>query len=179
MLPLLHQDQEQAIALAQEAIGNFYRRYSAAWLTGMKPKLGLADSIDNGAAMSLTDDLFIFRQEGRLDYTSFFRSPGTVARGDAGSAHPMFPGSATFVDWVGHWRAVNPDADLMDWANPVYVPRNHLVEEALTAAVDGDLEPFAQLQVAVTEPFRERPDLERYAAPAPETFACYQTFCGT
>ena len=67
----------------------------------------------------------------------------------------------------------------MDRVNPVYVPRNHLVEEALAAATDGDLEPLERLLEAVTAPFDERPGLERYAEPAPEDFGRYRTFCGT
>jgi uncharacterized protein YdiU (UPF0061 family) len=67
----------------------------------------------------------------------------------------------------------------MDRVNPVYIPRNHLVEEALTAASDGDLEPLGRLLQAVSAPFDERPGLERYAAPAPQDFGAYRTFCGT
>jgi uncharacterized protein YdiU (UPF0061 family) len=67
----------------------------------------------------------------------------------------------------------------MDRVNPVYIPRNHLVEEALAAAADGDLGPFERLVEAVTTPFDERPGLERYAAAAPEEFGAYRTFCGT
>ena len=77
------------------------------------------------------------------------------------------------------WRALEPDADGMDRVNPVYIPRNHLVEEALTAATDGDLEPLGRLLHAVSAPFDERPGLERYAAPAPQDFGAYRTFCGT
>ena len=68
----------------------------------------------------------------------------------------------------------------MDRVNPVYIPRNHLVEEALTAATAGDLQQLGRLLDAVTAPYAERPGLERYAAPAPRDFAAtYQTFCGT
>ncbi len=68
----------------------------------------------------------------------------------------------------------------MDETNPVYIPRNHLVEEALDAATAGDLAPFEQLLTVVTHPFQTRPDHDRYAAPAPESFGrYYQTFCGT
>ena len=71
-------------------------------------------------------------------------------------------------------------ADAMDRVNPVYVPRNHLVEDALAAATEGDLQPFERLVDVLADPFTERPGLETYAAPAPESFgACYQTFCGT
>jgi uncharacterized protein YdiU (UPF0061 family) len=67
----------------------------------------------------------------------------------------------------------------MDRTNPIYIPRNHLVEEALAAATAGDLGSMKQLLDAVTAPYDERPGLERYASPAPEDFGGYQTFCGT
>ena len=67
----------------------------------------------------------------------------------------------------------------MDLVNPVYIPRNHLVEEALTAAGGGQLEPLHALLAAVSEPYTERPGLQRYAEPAPDEFGDYRTFCGT
>jgi uncharacterized protein YdiU (UPF0061 family) len=67
----------------------------------------------------------------------------------------------------------------MDRVNPVYIPRNHLVEEALAAATEGDLGPLARLLEAVSAPFDARPGLERYAEPAPDDFGSYRTFCGT
>jgi uncharacterized protein YdiU (UPF0061 family) len=86
---------------------------------------------------------------------------------------------AAFDSWAERWRALDPDAGAMDRVNPVYIPRNHLVEEALAAATAGDLDPFARLMTAVIEPFEERPGLERYTAPAPKDFGVYRTFCGT
>ncbi|HEV2796095.1 MAG TPA: hypothetical protein VGV65_00610, partial [Nocardioides sp.] len=74
---------------------------------------------------------------------------------------------------------LSPDADSMDRVNPVYVPRNHLVEEALRAATDGDLGPVEQLLEALAAPYDVRPGLERYAEPAPDSFGAYTTFCGT
>ena len=77
-------------------------------------------------------------------------------------------------------HALGPDADAMRLVNPAYVPRNHLVEEALAAATGGDLVPLERLLDAVTSPYDERPGLERFAEPAPADFgAAYQTFCGT
>jgi uncharacterized protein YdiU (UPF0061 family) len=67
----------------------------------------------------------------------------------------------------------------MDRVNPLYLPRNHLVEEALTAATAGDLEPLHRLLDAIGDPYTERPGLERYASPAPVDFGVYRTFCGT
>jgi uncharacterized protein YdiU (UPF0061 family) len=67
----------------------------------------------------------------------------------------------------------------MDRVNPIYIPRNHLVEEALAAATAGDLDPLQRLLDAVTAPYAERPGFERYTSPAPEDFGTYRTFCGT
>ena len=67
----------------------------------------------------------------------------------------------------------------MDRVNPIYIPRNHLVEEALAAATAGDLEPFRRLVDVLAAPFEERPGLEAFAAPAPPSFGAYRTFCGT
>ncbi len=85
-----------------------------------------------------------------------------------------------FEAWSQRWLSLGPDADAMDRVNPVYVPRNRLVEEALDAATEGDLDPLAALLDAVSRPFDERPGLERYAAPGPErSFRAYRTYCGT
>jgi uncharacterized protein YdiU (UPF0061 family) len=91
----------------------------------------------------------------------------------------LFLDLAGFDAWLARWRELGPDADAMDRVNPVYIPRNHLVEEALTAATAGDLDPLKRLLDAVTSPFDERPGLERYAEPAPDDFGTYRTFCGT
>ena len=86
---------------------------------------------------------------------------------------------ARFDAWLERWRALGPDAEAMDRVNPVYTPRNHLVEEALEAAVGDDLGPFERLLEVLARPFDERPGLERYAAPAPDAFGSYVTYCGT
>jgi uncharacterized protein YdiU (UPF0061 family) len=67
----------------------------------------------------------------------------------------------------------------MDRSNPVYIPRNHLVDEALTAATNEDLAPLRRLMEALTRPFEPRAGLETYAEPAPASFGPFQTFCGT
>ncbi|MCU1530733.1 MAG: hypothetical protein JWO49_304 [Arthrobacter sp.] len=178
LLPLFHDDQEQAVALAVESLGAFRRQYSAAWSTGMTAKLGLPDNHDDEVS-ALVDELLILLQAGKVDYTSFFRNLGTAARGHAEPARSLFLDPAAFDAWAERWRALGPDADVMDRVNPVYIPRNHLVEEALASATGGNLDPLRRLLDAVTDPYEERPDLERYAASAPESFGAYRTFCGT
>lgn len=179
LLPLLHEDQEQAVAQAQEALAAFRRQYSAAWSTGMAAKLGLPAGPDDGVASLLADEVLSLLQAGGADHTSFFRSLSAAARGDTEPARSLLPDPSAFDAWANRWSALSPDADAMDRVNPAYIPRNHLVEEALAAATDGDLGPLGRLLDAVTRPYMERPGLERYAAAAPGDFGAYRTFCGT
>ena len=179
LLPLLADDQEQAVALAVEALGGFRPQYNAAWSAGMRAKLGLPDGLDDEVAASLVDDLLTLMAQSRVDLTSFFRHLGTAARGDAEPARLVVLDLAAFDGWLERWRALAPDAEVMDRTNPVYTPRNHLVEEALDAATAGDLAPFERLLEVVARPFDERPGLERYTVPAPEGTGPYRTFCGT
>ncbi|MDJ0356290.1 protein adenylyltransferase SelO family protein [Paenarthrobacter sp. PH39-S1] len=179
LLPLFQDDQEQAIALAVESLGSFRHHYSAAWSAGMKAKLGLPVGLASEVVSPVVDELLTLLQEIHVDSTSFFRSLSGAARGNAGPVRGLFLDLAAFDAWLKRWDALHPDADVMDRVNPVYIPRNHLVEEALTAATEGDLDPFKRLLDAVRTPYEERPGLERYAAPAPENFGAYRTFCGT
>jgi uncharacterized protein YdiU (UPF0061 family) len=178
MLPLFSDDQEQAVALAVESLGGFRRAYDAVWSAGMRAKLGLSSGPD-AVPESLVDDLLGLLQENRVDLTSFFRALGAAARGDAEPARRLVLDLASFDAWAARWRELGPDAEAMDRTNPAYVPRNHLVEEALEAATAGDLAPLQRLLGAVTRPYDVRPGLERYAAPAPGDFGTYRTFCGT
>ncbi len=172
LLPLIADDQDQGIALATAALQNFPSRYAAAWTAGMRKKLGLSDDVEEAAVAELADKLVQHFERERPDYTSFFRRLSRTLRT---GVEP-----AGLDEWFARWRALNPDPDAMDGANPVYIPRNHLVEEALSAATAGDLGPLDNLLSAVTSPYDERAGLEKYAEPAPEEFGgCYQTFCGT
>jgi uncharacterized protein YdiU (UPF0061 family) len=179
LLPLFSDDQEQAVALAVEALGGFRPQYDAAWSAGMRAKLGLPEDLEDAVAAPLVDELLALLQADHVDSTSFFRALSGVARGDVEPARNLFLDLAGFDGWVARWRALGPDADRMDRANPVYIPRNHLVEEALTAATEGDLDPLVRLLQAVAAPYDERPGLDRYAAAAPADFGAYRTFCGT
>jgi serine/tyrosine/threonine adenylyltransferase len=166
LLPLLSDNSDEAVALAENSFGVFGARYDEVWSSGMRAKLGLSANIETPVLTPLLDELLRLMQDNRVDYTSFFRNLGSREL-------------AGFGDWISRWRALVPDPELMDRTNPLYIPRNHLVEEALSAATVGDLAPVEQLLDAVTAPFERRPGLERYASAAPEDFGAYRTFCGT
>ncbi len=179
LLPLLHDDQEQAVALAVESLGAFRQQYRAAWSAGMRAKLGLSDGLDDAVTLPLVDDLLALLQDSQVDHTSLYRALGATARGAAGITAGLFVDVSAFDAWAQRWRALSPNPEVMDRVNPVYIPRNHLVEEALAAATEGDLDPLEQLLDAVAAPYHVRPGLERYAATAPKDFGPYRTFCGT
>jgi serine/tyrosine/threonine adenylyltransferase len=166
LLPLLSDNSDEAVALAENSFGVFGARYDEVWSSGMRAKLGLSANVETPVLTPLLDELLRLMQDNRVDYTSFFRNLGSSEL-------------EGFDDWLSRWRALTPDPELMDRTNPIYIPRNHRVEEALSAATVGDLAPVEQLLDAVTAPFEQRPGLERYASPAPEDFGAYRTFCGT
>ena len=183
MLPLFNEDQEQAVGPAVEALGTFRGRYSDAWFEGMKAKLGVpagpAAGPERDEASDLVDGVIGLLKDGPVDYTQFFRSLGQAARGNSGPARGMVLDLRAFDAWAERWAALKPDAELMDTVNPAYIPRNHLVEEALAAATAGDLDPFHRLLEVVRSPCQERQGLERYTEGPPEDFGKYRTFCGT
>ncbi len=179
MLPLFDDDRDHAVELAVDVLGRFRDRYSLAWSAGMRRKIGLPAGAPAELVDELVADLSVLMQQHRVDHTGFFRSLIDAARGDVGPARALWPDAGSADGWLQRWRAQDPDPVQLAAVNPVYIPRNHLVEEALDAATDGDLAPLGGLLDAVTHPFDERPDRHRYAAAAPPGFGDYQTFCGT
>jgi len=185
LLPLLHADADTAITLATDVLRSFGTRFDEHLATGMRAKLGLPGGL--GEDEALVDDLLALMYAQSVDFTSCFRALSCALRGDGASARALFAEAAAFDAWNERWRAQlsaqggDPDAiaAAMDDVNPVYIPRNHLVEEALDAATAGDLAPLQRLVDVLAEPLRERPGLERYARPAPPDFGEYVTFCGT
>jgi uncharacterized protein YdiU (UPF0061 family) len=186
LLPLLHADEGAAVAAAGAVLESFPDRYHEHRGDGMRAKLGIADGHrDNGG---LIDDLLTLLHTQRVDFTACLRALSSAVRGDAQPVRSLFGEPLEFDAWADRWRerltsrGSDPQAiaGAMDRVNPVYIPRNHLVEEALAAATAGDLQPFHRLLDALKEPFAERPGLERYAEPASPSFGDeYRTFCGT
>jgi uncharacterized protein YdiU (UPF0061 family) len=179
LLPLLADDQERAVELAVESLKLFRERYSATYSEGMRAKLGLPAGIEDAVAVGLGDELSQLLRASHVDWTSGFRALASAARGDAEPVRGLFVDLPGIDGWLERWRALEPDPDVMDRTNPLYVPRNHLVEEALDAATAGDVGPVERLVDVLRRPFDERPGLERYATPAPVDFGRYVTHCGT
>lgn len=178
LVPLIDEDKELAITKATEVLEAFPEIYGTYWLEGMRAKLGLTTKEEEDFA--LASDLLTAIEGQDIDYTNLFRNLADLTEGDEGLPF--------LKDWLSRWhkRCAKETASrsrrtaAMNKINPLYIPRNHLVEEALTAAVsDGDYSKFETLMEALEQPFKTRSDYERFAMPAPKTFGSYTTYCGT
>ena len=169
LIPLLAPDADRAVEIANDRLGGIAARHHAEWLAVMRRKLGLVGEAPEDA--QLADDL-MSAMEG-ADWTLTFRRLA-----DETTLRPLFDNFAKMEAWLPRWRARAGDgvAQRLAAANPAVVPRNHKVEEALTAATEGDMAPFHALLAAIQQPFAES---EPYMLPAPTGFGQYVTFCGT
>ena len=155
---------------------------------GMRRKLGFTQEHEGDAA--LVEDLLKRMAENRADYTLTFRRLCDAAAGVEGNqgVRALFADPAAFDAWENAWRqrlakeSVTPDerAAQMRRVSPAFIPRNHIVEEVLEAAMElEDFRPFEELLEVLAHPYEEMPGKERYAMPArPEEYVS-QTFCGT
>ncbi|HEY8357700.1 MAG TPA: YdiU family protein [Ramlibacter sp.] len=192
LLPLMVGDRgdaagDQAVAEATAVLEGFPALYEAALLRGRRAKLGLADSDDGDA--KLAQEWLDLLEAQAVDFTLGWRRLADAAAGDPASLLALFADAEAPRAWLARWQArcerdgtsAVARADGMRQASPWIIPRNHRVEEALTAASDNDdLVPFQRLLAALRAPYREDPANAIYAEPAPAAVtACYQTFCGT
>ncbi len=189
LLPFLAEDEDQALGAARESLGSFAPRFQAAYLGGLQRKIGLTANREEDAA--LAQDLLTCMAANGADFTLTFRRLCDAAVNTEGDdpVRALFAADASAYSlWAMRWRqrlgedAADPDVRYaaMCSVNPAYIPRNHLVEAALDAAVARrDLAPFEQLLDVLSRPYEDRPGLDRYAAPPAPHERMTQTFCGT
>jgi uncharacterized protein YdiU (UPF0061 family) len=169
LLLLFDENESRAIEIAKECLGSFVPEYSQKWLTGMAAKLGIASAAQEDQA--LIENLLRLMQERELDFTQTF---ALLTREELAQ-------SGLPEEWLSRWKARQPMPALMRQTNPQIIPRNHLVEAALSAAVEqGDLGPFQELLSALQKPYSPDKSMPaRFFEPAPRGGEPYQTFCGT
>jgi uncharacterized protein YdiU (UPF0061 family) len=183
LLPLIDADGNRAVARATEVVNAFPEQYELYWLRGMRAKLGLV--IENEADLNLATGFLTAMEGKKVDYTMAFRYLADAAVGQEEPIRALFADPSAYDLWSRHWRerlareAVAPlaRAQAMRRVNPVFIPRNHRVEEALSAAVEhDDYAPFETLLNILSRPFDDRPEFAAFAEPAPEGQGHYRTF---
>ena len=178
LIPLIDNNEDKAIQLATEAIDNFQNIYEEKWLNMMRDKLGLFGKTKDDK--KLIDDLLTWMKKNKADYTNTFCYLMNISIGNS-----SLYDDKEFINWSNNWKnrifinnnSKDKSIELMKKTNPIIIPRNHKVEEALKAANENDLEVMNRLLSNLDNPYSEQKDIEDYQLPSNNEG--YQTFCGT
>jgi uncharacterized protein YdiU (UPF0061 family) len=190
LIPLVNKDKDESIKLLTEVLQLIKPVYTNYWLSLMRSKIGLSKEEQND--IELITNLLEIMEEEKADFTNSFRLLSKALIGDTQSIRKLFNNSRRFDGWMMVWQerisqegvAEEKIASSMDKVNPMYIPRNHKVEEALEASVfDNDMKPFNSLYSILQNPYKDEiVGLESFAEPkllAPESNIPFRTFCGT
>jgi uncharacterized protein YdiU (UPF0061 family) len=185
-LPLLADDQQAALPMAQAALDAFPDIFQAEFEQVLRRKLGLTTA--EAGDMALAQDLLARMEANGADFTLTFRRLADSATGDDAPIRALFADPAAFDDWAVAWRArlarePMPESDrgtALRRANPAFIPRNHRIEAVIRAAEDrADFAPLNTLVTVLAAPFDDQPEFADYANPPLPDEIVHQTFCGT
>jgi len=186
LVPLIDSNQDRSVELLTEIIDKIPSLYKKHWLEGMRKKIGL--SSDNPADLSLLKELLDIMEAGKADFTLVFRRLSESVQGNDEAVKSLFNDTSNLKVWLKKWkirlseeeRSNDKISQSMNNINPIYIARNHKVEEALFEAVENDnLSLFQELHSVLSTPYVENKGKEEYALPAPMSDIPYKTFCGT
>lgn len=180
LLPLLHENEEEAVKLAEEALSAYPDTFEMEFLTGMRQKLGLFH--EEKEDKTLISELLNLMNNNNADYTNTFKA---LTFGKLEGSE-LFKTEA-FIQWHERWQQrlgrqeeSKEDAqELMRNNNPAVIPRNHRVEEALEAAAKGDMSVMLNLLEILANPYEHSAEQAEFCQPAPPSANPYRTFCGT
>ncbi len=179
LVPFFEKDQKKAIKIATETINTFEKKYEEKWMNMMRDKLGLSGLDDMDKPLIL--DLLTWMHEKKVDYTNTFCHLMKLAPKE----NKLFEDNE-FITWKKKWEVrllknnntLDKSIELMKSNNPVVIPRNHKIEEALEAAEQNDLEPINKILEILKNPYDNRDEINDYRSPS-KSNEKYQTFCGT
>ncbi|PKR76761.1 YdiU family protein [Halalkalibacillus sediminis] len=180
LLSLFDEDQDKAVEIAQDALGEYPSLFGEYWMDGMRKKLGIFD--EKKQDKELIETLLDLMEEYKADYTNTFLAL-TFDRLEDSPLH----GKKEFSDWYKKWQerlegqkqSKDESKQLMKSNNPAVIPRNHRVEEALSAAERGDLDVMNQLLDVLRDPYAHTSTQAEYSKPPEPSSEPYRTFCGT
>jgi serine/tyrosine/threonine adenylyltransferase len=185
LLPIIDEDQDEAVDAANAVLKDFGERFQADWISVFRRKIGLTTEADGDG--DLVQRLLGAMQEGEADFTLVFRALADASEGRDERFLACFSDPAKAADWLSAWRerlAAEPQADVgraaaMRAVNPAIIPRNHRIQEAISAANYGDFSFFERLLEALDRPYEERPEFADYMTPPKPEERVTRTFCGT
>ena len=178
LIPLIDGDQDKAIKLATEVIDTFEKKYEEKWLGMMRNKIGLADEDEKDKFLIL--DLLTWMHKNKVDYTNTFCHLMSFQ-----TQNDIVYENNEFSDWKKRWQerlSQNSSSEkyinLMRSVNPIVIPRNHIVEDALKKANQGNFEPINNFLKILSSPYTDQKHITEYQIPS-QSDENYQTFCGT
>jgi len=179
LLPLIDSDREKAIRIATGVIDGFASEFRQEWLSVFRAKLGLPGEEDEDG--TLIAALLDCMARGNVDFTNTFRALCN------GSARAEFDDPGSYDEWAITWRARcaragSNEADRqesMRCSNPAHIPRNHLIERAIQAALQGEYRHFFRLNAACAAPYEESADHDDLRQPPEPGEIVHRTYCGT
>ena len=178
LIPLIDGDQDKAIKLATEVIDTFEKKYEEKWLGMMRNKIGLADEDEKDKFLIL--DLLTWMHQNKVDYTNTFCHLMNFQ-----TQNDIVYENNEFSDWKKRWQerlSQNSSSEkyinLMRSVNPIVIPRNHIVEDALKKANQGNFEPINNFLKILSSPYTDQKHITEYQIPS-QSDENYQTFCGT
>jgi uncharacterized protein YdiU (UPF0061 family) len=188
LLPLLSDQQDKAIEEAQATLGAFVEKFDTAYQAGLRSKLGLFTARDDDR--TLAQDLLDAMAKNQADFTLTFRRLSDAALNPAADSEvrQLFADPAAYDEWAMRWRqriSEEPQSPAerqaaMRAVNPAFIPRNHLIEAVIEAAIGrDDFEPFEEMLKVLSKPYEDQPAFARYAEPPEPHQRVLQTFCGT
>jgi len=180
LLPLIDKNKDKAIEIATETVNSFEKNYEFKWLNMMRDKLGLFGEDPKDQVLIL--DLLTWMHQNKADYTNTF----CFLMNEKIEKSEIY-NNENFLIWKKRWKdrlKLNNNAPekyikLMRSVNPLIIPRNHKVEEALEAASNNDIKPIKNLVKVLENPYENQDEISKYQLPAPPSTQKYQTFCGT
>ena len=190
LLPLIDSDSDKAVGLATEVVESFIAQFDTHFLEAMRRKIGLASAVEGDA--DLINRLLATMRDAGADFTLTFRrlvlEAEAPAQGERTALRGLFTADSAIDEWLRDWRqrlandpqSTSERAAAMRRVNPAFIPRNHRVEAALSAASsNGDYQPFHQLLGILQRPYDDQPDLAEYSQPPAPSEHVFKTFCGT
>ena len=179
LIPFLDKDKNKAIELATNKINEFDSKYEKKWLKMMRGKLGFISQEKSDEVLIL--DLLQWMHINKADYTNTFCNL-TYENIINDKIFQM----DEFFNWKDRWKKrlsedknIQKSKDLMKASNPVIIPRNYLVEEALKYAEDGNLDKIKHLLKILSNPYKMQSSITSYQMPPKQSKIPYKTYCGT
>ena len=176
LLPLIDKDEKRSIEIAQNLINTFSSLFKDKWLQMMKKKLGIKDQSEDDE--ELINNLIKWMQQKKPDFTNTFCNLMNYDHADDEEFE-----DDEFNNWKREWKKrveSKEYLDVMISCNPTLIPRNYLVEEALSEAeTDGKFDKFNELNEIISSPYQLKKVNIKYLETPSKTNIPYKTFCGT